>query len=416
MIIQKMKKNIKRIILLNALRFCIQTTNFNDECLYSQILTENYKDYLKQNSIPGNGYSSNIYIDNFFSIEKYLNSHYSNYGVYVCSCGLYYTIPPCGFPTKTEEKNKCGNCGEYIGYAPKPVNMKGNHGMVIRDGHYRIFLNLKQKYQEFSKYGDNDINIPNMLLSDYKTKIIDPKMKEQELGINKPPKYLFKYNDIKIRKLSTIGYRLLNFILYSHLFFSNHLGKISDEELNNYLCDEMDCFQMIKMNWELLENALGKEYNIQTFMNIIFKKLTEQLKNSVNFKSNKEREEFEAQIEIIIKEAFKEYPRCEKEFKKFEKEKNLDKDDMEALLLEIHDPDLYDQSDYPFYKLFLMPEYSTKRIFFELQKIPDYEYKYPILTLLLNKNKKEVFLLEYLNDFNNFANNMIKDFSYQISR
>ena len=162
--------------------------------------------------------------------------------------------------------------------------------------------------------------------------------------------------------------------------------------------------------------ALGNDYNIHTFINLIFKKLTEKLKNSVNLKSNKEREEFEAQIEIIVEEAFKEYPRAQKEYKKFENEKNLDKDDLEALLLEIHNPDIYNQSDYPFYKLFLMPEYSIKGIFFELQKIPDYENKYPILTHLLNKNKKDIFLLEYLNDFNIFANDMIKNFSYQISR
>lgn len=97
-------------------------------------------------------------------------------------------------------------------------------------------------------------------------------MKEQELGINKPSKDIFKYNDIKIRHLSTVGYRLLNFILYSHLFFSNSLGEMSDEDLNNYLCDGMNCIQMIKTDWELLQEALGKDYNIQTFINLIFKK------------------------------------------------------------------------------------------------------------------------------------------------
>ena len=243
---EEYQKNL--IILLNALRICIQTTNFNDKCLYSQILTENCKDYLKKKSIPGNGYSFDIFIDNFYLIEKFLKSNNSNNGAYVCSCGLFYQISPCGFPTKTKEITKCQNCHKNIGYAPKPQGMKGKHGMVIRDGHYRIFLDDRQKNIELSKYRDNDNNIPNMLLSDYKKNIINQKMKEQELGLSKPSKYLFECDDIKIRKLTNVGYRLLNFILYSHLFFSNYLGKISDEELNNYLCDKMNCMQMIKTN------------------------------------------------------------------------------------------------------------------------------------------------------------------------
>lgn len=220
------------IILLNAFRICIQTSNIKGECLYYQIM-KNFKKDINTNSIPGNGYSYNIYINNYYLIEKFLNNHQDNssFGAYVCSCGLYYPIKPCGFPIESREKTTCQNCGKDIGYAPKPEGMKGNHGMVIRNGHYRIFYDLKQKIKELQRFGDNDFNIPNMILSDYKTNIIDQKMKEQELGINKPSNDIFKYNDIKIRHLSTVGYRLLNFILYFHLFFSNSLGEMSDERL-----------------------------------------------------------------------------------------------------------------------------------------------------------------------------------------
>lgn len=188
------------------------------------------------------------------------------------------------------------------------------------------------------------------------------------------------------------------------------------KDLNNYLCDGMNCIQMIKTDWELLQEALGKDYNIQIFINLIFKKLTEKLKNCGTIKCNKEREVFEAQIENIIRETFKEYPRGEKEFKKFEEKENLDKNDMEALLLEIHDPNLYNQSDYPFYKLFLIPSDIKEGLYKELQKISDYEKKYPILAYILNENNKGIFLLEYLYDFNNFSNEMINYCSFRISR
>ena len=216
------KKNQKYlIILINALRICLQTTCQGNEFFYSQIISENYKKTLKDNSIPGNAYSNNIYIDNYYLIEKFLKSHQDNssFGAYTCSCGLFYDIGPCGFPTKDTEKKICQNCGKDIGYAPKPKEMNGKHEMVIRDGHYRIFLDLNQKNKELNRFGDNDINIPNMILSDYRANIINPKMEEQAFDINKPSKDIFKYNDIKIRKLSTVGYRLLNFILYSHFFF-----------------------------------------------------------------------------------------------------------------------------------------------------------------------------------------------------
>ena len=52
--------------------------------------------------------------------------------------------------------------------------------------------------------------------------------------------------------------------------------------MKNYLCDGMNCIQMIITDWELLEDALSKDYDIdntQIFINLIFQKLTEKLKN-----------------------------------------------------------------------------------------------------------------------------------------
>ena len=116
---------------------------------------------------------------------------------------------------KVEKKTFCTNCKLKIGYDPKPEGIPGTHGMVIREGHYRIFKNQKQKEEQMNKYGDTDENIPNKLLDEYKTEVIDPILKDSIFGINQVTKNRFEQNNLKVRNLSIIGYRLLSFILYS---------------------------------------------------------------------------------------------------------------------------------------------------------------------------------------------------------
>ena len=48
---------------------------------------------------------------------------------------------------------KCPECKKDIGYGPKKIPNAGasNHGMVLREGHYRIFKNAKQKTGQMSR-------------------------------------------------------------------------------------------------------------------------------------------------------------------------------------------------------------------------------------------------------------------------
>ena len=160
-------------------------------------------------------------------------------GCYVCSCGLHYSIDPCGFPSEGQTF-KCPECQQDIGYGKK-INEIGasNHGMVIRPGHYRIFRDLKHKEEQMSKYGDFDENIPNRTLDQYKKEIIEPILKNSNYGINRISKNTFLKKDKNIRNMSQITYRLLNFLLYNHLFYANCLDYISDEQLKNYLHENM---------------------------------------------------------------------------------------------------------------------------------------------------------------------------------
>ena len=55
-------------------------------------------------------------------------------------------------------------CQKPIGYAPKPYDDGGckEHGMVLREGHYRIFKNEDVKYSQMSRYKENDNKTKNI--------------------------------------------------------------------------------------------------------------------------------------------------------------------------------------------------------------------------------------------------------------
>lgn len=246
------------------MRICLDTTkeeNPNKIFLFSKILSDDCDNIIKQNCIPGNNILDNFYVTNYYFIKKHLNTYQSSYGAYVCTCGLYYDVKPCGFPIET---SICSNCGEKIGAGIR--DPKARHPpLVQRTGHYRIFKNIEQKKEEFNKFGDNDTNIPNMILEDYKKKIIEPIEEKAILGINKISKTNFINQYQLVRKLSHIGYRLLNFILYSHLFYANCLHFLSDENMKEYICEEMSCLEMIITDWNYLKNALQSK-NIYKFL------------------------------------------------------------------------------------------------------------------------------------------------------
>ena len=150
-------------------------------------------------------------------------------------------------------------------------------GMVIREGHYRIFKNLEQKKEQMSKFCLLDENIPNRTLDQYKEEVINSIKSSSKKGIFKISKSDFLDKNKSIRKLSKISYRLLNFILFNYLFFSNCLEYIYDEDLkNNFLITGMNCLEIIQTNWNLLEEVLKDKniFSIQAFLNIIFKDLS----------------------------------------------------------------------------------------------------------------------------------------------
>ena len=421
------EQNLKEInvnqfeILLYALRFCLQSSNCQNPngLLYSQLITPDCEKKFNENCIPGNNILDNIFVKSYNLLENHLiiENKASNIGAYVCGCGLYYSIGPCGFPNAP---GICMNCKKKIGYDRLPPGITGGHGFAHVKGHYRIFKDQAQKLGEFAKYGDNDRNIPNMYIADYKKTIIDPILEKDRFGISKVTKVIFEDVHQKVRKLSTVGYRLLNFIAYSHLFYANCLGFISNENVAKYICDGMTLIQMLEKDWNLIKDALQSKgiQIIQIFMNFIFDKLSEKIKNCKEIKTTEEREKFEDEIEKLLEESYKGYEAYSKIYtENNEKMLELDKNSMKSLVLENNDINAYDEKDYPFYKYFIMTTYPSKESFInELKKVDNYQRKYPLLNNYIKEDNKEKFLLKYLPEFNEFSNFMIDYYSYKISR
>ena len=411
--------------MLYGLKFCAQSLlKINDEeqkYFYASLISDKVSEVINGSYIPGNNAEKNKQLETLKSLKYCLYNSNSDTGYYVCSCGYLYSIGPCGFPTE-EHSSKCPDCGKPIGYGKRKVETKGaiNHGMVIRDGHYRIFKNLEQKKEQMSRWGDVDENIPNRTLEQYQEEVMNSMKILSKKGIFKDTKSDFLDKNKSIRKMSKISYRLLNFILFNHLFFSNCLEYISDEDLeNNFLIDEMNCLEIIQSNWNLLEEAL-KENNlssIQAFMNIIFKDLSELISNCQIIEDETKLIEFEEKVEKIVESTIKKYPEYYEKYKEMNMGLDLiDQKDIKVIINETYPPipPTYPENEYPLLKYFMYTQY---KIDFKkyLEQEEDYLNKYPLLNCYLNGQKEQKYI-KYLPAFNEFTNSMVEKFSYHISR
>lgn len=85
-------------------------------------------------------------------------------------------------------------------------------------------------------------------------------------------------NDKKIvRNLSQISYRLLNYILYTHLFFAKLIT--NKNYFDEYLPKRMDWIGTLNECWNILKNELLKKNicPIDEFINYIFEDLFQML-------------------------------------------------------------------------------------------------------------------------------------------
>ena len=292
-------------LLFYSLRFCLDVKNNIDlnrnEYLYSQIISSDIEKNLSHICIPGNNHLDNIYINNYNYIKEHLiiEDKTYKYGVYICSCGVYYEICPNGF---LNTSITCYNCG-------KKLEPSSQIKTPYLPNYYRIFKDNDQKNTANKKYNDLYKNVPNMLFEEYKKDRIDPILEANKFGIIKVDKIDFKNINIKIRNLSNIGYRILNFILYSYLFYANSLGFISNENIKNYTCDEMTCFDMLEIDWNILKDELRQKgiLNIHIFMDIIFDNFYKKVMYCKKLQTLEERNKFEDECEKLLNDSFQKY-------------------------------------------------------------------------------------------------------------
>ena len=423
--------------LLYGFRFSIQILlNINNdskaEYLYSSILDEKCYEIISKSFIPGSNDKNNLKLESFYILKALLNSSNSNIGYYVCDCGYYYRIGPCGFPTEDYIMN-CPICKKPIGYGEKNKEDKNipRYRIVNRPGHYRIFKDLRQKKEQMSLYGNTDENIPNRTLDEYKKELI--KLSSSEKGITQIEREEFLNKNKTMRTNSKICFRLLSFILHNHLFFANCLRYISDEKLKNILVKDMNCPEIIHSTWNLLQDALKekKVFNIKIFINLIFEDISKIISECKILYDREKFYEFENKIESIIEakieDYLKNYTDYEKKYLKVYKESNKNNQSVSEMekkeinirhiIDETFPPknEIFSEKEFPLLKYFQYTEYKTKDDFIKSLELKDYKIRYPLLCNYVS-DSEQARKMKYLPSFNNFTNYMVDFYSYKISR
>ena len=410
----------KSEILQFSLRFCLNSDEISEE--YDNMYYPLYGDDKNISSyIPGNDIKEHKIYNSYSKIKNYLDNHPSNHGVYVCTCNINkeneeiyskYEEGNGGYPTKSE---KCKYCGESIGKDGK------GKSFYERDYYYRIFKNK----EDLEKESKDKIKGNCITLEDFFNKYISQKLEEDSKGVNISSKSHFDISDKPIRHQSQIGYRLMNLILYSHLF-----THVLFTDKNEFADKNMSYLDYIVGNWDKLRILLErKSINIYVFMNLIYKDLSEYLNKQKQINDYQKLIEIENEIENIIEnKIFKKTEKIkDKEYSKYDvflmfynKNKNKfrekDSDSKTSLIKEINGVENYkDEKKYPYYKNFLYSDYTDIE-FFENKLEKENKEKYPVVELYLNKNNHiKKFDTEFL-CFNFVIKSLLNQYSGKISK
>ena len=372
----------------------------------------------------------------YYELYNKIENHFKekpNQGCYICLCNKgYYHSVPFGFPGYSETNIKCPNCGKEIGAKEKFVEQKYENRNTIkllkiyetinRAKYFRIFNNKEEINKvERNKYKYNKLKeIENnyMTKDEFKRKYIQP-LYDKEKGLNKISENYFKKDNKNIRNLSQLSYRLLNYILYSHLFFAKLLtGK---EKLDDYKPKNMTWFDTIKECFILLENELEKKgiKEIEIFMNFIFKDLFNKLHDKECINKYEDLIKFEEEIEILIQEKLELAKKEIDKFKNFEKESIKDKNSGIALLKEIYNKNEYKVKILSYYEYFYYSDYIDEKY---INNILEHKNKneYPLLSQYLQTSKQkkveDLYSLDKLIIFNKVLNLFYDEYNNQITR
>ena len=406
------KLNLKQYeVFIYALRFCLLSLTISHSNFYSNLLGYNCFKTLSDNFIPGKTITRNIFKDSYDIMKENLTKDPINYGAYLCSCGYHYSVANCTFPTVI---SNCPICKEQIGGT--------NHKLIRRPNHIRIFLDDKSRNTKFSlSYADK--TMPNMLLDEFYRNIvlkqIDGDFKycdtNRAIGCNKT-EFLKRE---KVRNLSQIGFRTINFILFSHLFINKVFKFTSDNNIELFKVKDMSLFESLETDWDILAELLkGKNIkSVEIFFNVIYPHVYQLINNVQFFETAQKFRDFENLFEQKINEIL----RNEKEFQEYEKINSnlLSYDPLSdmAIILEKFPPYIYNKDNFPEMEFFANTSTPTiddfKRQF---SIIPNSEDKYPLLKIILTQDMDKIELLKELPKLNKVANYLLEKCNFQYSR
>ena len=384
---------------------------------YYNLLSNNMLNIINNSFIPGDEPNENIWINSLIDIEQFLLKTNDKYkGAYICSCGQWYDIDYCGLPTV---ESNCFNCNQKIGGT--------NYVPVDRENHYRIFRDENQQdsiveWVNKNKWVDHHPKYHNFRYKTIKDlkRDVEKFIKEEHKGIKQVSQKFFIKNDKKIRNLNQISYRLLSLIFYSSLYFGQLLGFIKENEIKNLIPkDSKSLFDIMCKTYNFLENALkAKGINeIQIFLNYIYPKLSNILKNCPLINTIEIRLNLENKINEMIDDSINGYENYKEKYIKFNNELNqMNIHSLRCIIQETIDPLIYPHDKYPYFRYFMVPKYPNKsQLIEELQLIPQYQQKYPIITNYLNDNG-QIEALQNIIKINPFINSMIETYTYKITR
>ena len=246
------------------------------------------------------------------------------------------------------------------------------------------------------------------------------KNNEKGIYIYKDENY-FKNDNKIVRNLSHISFRILNYILYSHLFFARLVT--AKRDFDKYLPKgtKGNWVETLNECWIILKNELLKEnIEIEKFMSYIFIDLFPMLNEEKSIDEYDSLIEFEDKLESKIEEIIKKYKTEIIEQNSNQKKNDEDKTSFISLLKETNPNSVYENDkEYPFYKFFYYTDYLNEEYIKKKLKEKD-ENQYPVLKEYLNYkyNKEDTndYSLGNLHLFNSLLNLINEEFSNKISR
>jgi len=429
----KKYNNIKRNFKINSnnvkpllfgYRYCLnELSSKNKYGIYFPLYDGKNIDCLKEQFYPGN---DSKYNKVYSSIINHFKSK-PNEGCYVCQCKKgYYRSVKAGFPNYKHLNMKCPKCSKPIGTTKEGIIGFRTEKIVKRDNYFRIFRDQKE-IDEIKKDKDKrdklkEINY--MTLEDYKKKYIYKEFeKEKGIFINNDKNCIndFKSDQKIIRNLSQISFRILNYILYSHLFFARLITNRKND-FDIYLPKGMTWVETLSQCWNLLKNELLKENidSIEKFMSYIFTELFPLLNNEKKINDYNSLTAIEDNLEKEIQAMIRKF-KGENHSNNLKTKKNQieEKTSFINLLKETYTSNEYKKEDFPFYQFFYYTDYLNEKYINEKLENMD-DTKYPVLKQYLvsktDKSEKNKYSLDNLNLFNSVLNLINENYTNQLSR